>query len=155
MFKKIILKIIGNRFVAKPLLVISLNLHNFLYRLISILAIELNNGLHPKHRIIKYKEWFLDKISNDEIVLDIGCNTGSLVNIASEKAKFVYGIDINIGHIETAKSKIKKSNIKFFQADATSFDYSKCKSIDVILLSNVLEHIDDRVRFLKKILSQV
>ena len=70
MLKKIIKKIIGIRLIANTLIIISLKLHNFLYKFSSILAIELNNGIHPKHRIIKYKEWFLDEILKDDVVLD-------------------------------------------------------------------------------------
>lgn len=155
LLKKILKRVIGNKFIGKKLIIICLKLHNFLYRLSSILAIELNNGLHPKHRIIKYKEWFLDQVLDDEVVLDIGCNTGSLVNLVSSKAKFVYGIDINLKYLEQARERIKKDNIDFFQADATIFDYSNFEPVDVILLSNVLEHIEDRITFLQKILKQV
>jgi SAM-dependent methyltransferase len=156
MLKKIIKKIIGIRLIANTLIIISLKLHNFLYKFSSILAIELNNGIHPKHRIIKYKEWFLDEILKDDVVLDIGCNTGTLVNEASDKAQFVYGIDIDSDHVEQAKKKFNKNNnVKFICADATTIDYSNYMAVDVILLSNVLEHIEDRIGFLKKILNQV
>jgi len=155
MFIKILKIIISNRFIATKLITICLISHNFLYRLISVLAIKLNYGIHPKHRIIKYKEWFFNKVLENEVVLDIGCNTGSLVNLISDKAKFVYGIDVNSEYIKQAKKQITQMNTKFFHADATSFDYSNCDPIDVILLSNVLEHIEDRANFLEKILKQV
>jgi SAM-dependent methyltransferase len=158
MLIQIIKKIIGIRLIANKLIVISLKFHNFLYQFSSILAIELNNGVHPKHRIIRYKEWFLSEIFKDDVVLDIGCNTGTLANVVSDKALFVYGIDINSEHIEQAKKKFNKNNnVEFICADATTIDYLNyiTTTVDVILLSNVLEHIEDRIDFLNKILNQV
>ena len=65
------------------------------------MSIAYNNGIHPKHDIIKYKEWFKNINSND-VVLDIG-SMGSLPKFLSEKAINVYGIEIEKRHY--AKSK--------------------------------------------------
>jgi 2-polyprenyl-3-methyl-5-hydroxy-6-metoxy-1,4-benzoquinol methylase len=45
----------------------------------------------------------------------------------------------------------KSENLEFINSDATKFDYSKLKPTDCITLSNVLEHIDDRISFLKSL----
>ena len=65
----------------------------------------------------------------------------------------MYGIEQK--HIDEANLKRNSDNIEFICADATTYDYSKGKTIDCITLSNVLEHIDERVRFLKKLITQV
>lgn len=151
MIKKLIL----NKFFANILLIPLLKLHNFLYKLISSYASIDNNGIHPKHNILKYKEWFYDKIDEKSIVIDIGCNTGSLPCILSQKAQFVYGVEIVKKHILKAKEENQKDNIEFICADATTFDYTTIQAIDYITLSNVLEHIEDRIDFLKKIITKM
>lgn len=135
--------------IYKFLLIQSLKFSNFLYKLISFLAIKNEGGLHPKHRLINYHKFFLDNISKDDKVLDIGCGNGALVYDIAEKAKLVVGIDIEEKNINKARSKYNKSNIKYIVGNATK-DLNTEK-FDVIILSNVLEHIDDRVGFMKNI----
>ncbi len=75
--------------------------------------------------------------------------------LMSNKASFVYGIEIEEKHIKEAKKKIKKENIEFICADATIYDYSESEPIDIVTLSNVLEHIENRIDFLKKLIKQI
>lgn len=130
-----------------------LKLNTLTYEIISVMSIPYNKGLHPKHAILKYKEWFSDNITNNDIVLDIGSNTGELPKFLSQKAKYVYGIEIVNKHYLESK-KLNIHNVSFIHADATTYDYQSIKDITTITLSNVLEHIEDRVLFLKKILSK-
>lgn len=126
-----------------------LKLHNFLYKLISYLSIKREGGLHPKYRLIKYKDFFLNNISETDEVLDIGCGQGALANDIASRAKHVTGIDIVENKIKIAREKYQSSNISFIYGDATK-DLTD-KKFDIIVLSNVLEHIEHRVDFLKKI----
>ncbi len=150
--KSLLLK---NKSVVSWLLKLILHIHNKMYQLAGPLAIRIDGGTHPKHRIIKHKEWFYNNIQKDWVILDIGCNTGLMPEVLSKKAKFVYGLDNNCSAIDAAKIKMKRVNIEYICADATKYDYSKCRPINCITLSNVLEHIENRVDFLKKLLSQV
>jgi 2-polyprenyl-3-methyl-5-hydroxy-6-metoxy-1,4-benzoquinol methylase len=147
---KIIISLIKNRFVANLLQRLILNLHSKTYTLSSLIAITINNGVHPKHRIMMYKEWFLSQLESNWVVLDVGCNTGIMPEVMSHKADFIYGIEIDNNHIQKAKENIRKDNIEFICADATVYDYSKLKPIDCVTLSNVLEHIEHRVDFIKR-----
>jgi 2-polyprenyl-3-methyl-5-hydroxy-6-metoxy-1,4-benzoquinol methylase len=153
--KNLIKIIIKSKLVAKLLQKTILNLHTKAYALSGSLAIIVNDGVHPKHRIMMYKEWFLDNIQKDWVLLDVGCNTGMMPELMSNKANFVYGIEIEERHVNEAKDKRKKENIKFICADATSYDYSPLRPIDCLTLSNVLEHIEYRVEFLRKLIHQV
>ena len=155
MIKHFIKKIIFNKRVAKILLKPMLQLHTFSYNLAGKYAVIVNDGIHPKHRIMRYKEWFLDNIQENWVVLDIGCNTGMMPEMMSKKAKFVYGIEIEEKLVLDAIQKRQKSNIEFICADATMYDYAKLKPIDCLTLSNVLEHIEHRVEFLKKLKNRV
>lgn len=127
----------------------SLRLSNLLYKVISVLAIKSEKGLHPKHRLIGYHNFFLNNISTNDSVLDIGCGNGALAYDLADKAKSVVGIDIVEKNILKAKAKFNKSNIKYLVGDATK-DLDEEK-FDVVILSNVLEHIDDRLNFLNGI----
>ena len=155
LLKKIIKAIFNTGFMPKLLIKPILKLHGICYKLIGNMAIQLNDGVHPKHRIMQYKEWFLDNIKDDYVVLDVGCNTGMMPKVMSKKAKFVYGIEIEKKHIEVAQDLRKKDNVEYICADATTYDYSECMPIDIVTLSNVLEHIEHRVDFLKKLIKQI
>ena len=143
--KKFIKYLVLNQLTAKALLLSMLKLHTFLYKWSGVYASILNNSIHPKHRIMRYKEWFLNNIQSDDVVLDVGCNTGMMPEVMSQKAEFVYGIEIEDKYIRVAQSLRKKSNIEYICADATTYDYSSCMPIDIVTLSNVLEHIENRV----------
>jgi len=131
-----------------------LHMHNLCYRLVTTLAIKAER-VHPKHRLIKYKEWFLDNVQSDDIILDIGCNSGEMAALLSNKAAFVYGVEISQQLIDKARVHNSAHNIEYIQADATKFDYSSLRPISLVTLSNVLEHIDDRVDFLNKVVLHV
>ena len=155
MIRKIIKKILFAPSIAKLLLVPTLKLHNFSYFLSGSFARITESGIHPKHSILKYKEWFLSNVETTDVVLDIGCNTGSLPAMLASKVNYVYGIEISEPLITEAKKNNQLKNIDYIMGDATLYDYSKLKPISIITLSNVLEHIDKREEFLKKIINQV
>jgi 2-polyprenyl-3-methyl-5-hydroxy-6-metoxy-1,4-benzoquinol methylase len=124
-------------------------LDNYLYTAISKFVVKLENGIHPKHRLMKYHDFFLDNINSTDIVLDIGCGNGFNTHFIAEKAKKVIGIDINEENIAYAKRNFLSDNIDYFSANI--MDYKFNQKFDVIVLSNVLEHIEDRIKLLKKI----
>lgn len=126
-------------------------MHNLLYDLISLFAVELNDGVHPKHHILQYKEWFLNHIEADFVVLDIGSNTGAMPALIARKAQFVYGIEIDPKLTAIAKETYEMPNLEFLLGDATSYCYRSCRPINCVTLSNVLEHIDNRVNFLRQL----
>lgn len=122
--------------------------HNFLYDLSGSLAIVANGGKHPKHRLLRYQEWFLDHIEPGWVVVDVGSNTGGMTALLASKARHVYGIEIEPRLSEIAKRTHVANNLDFLTGDATTFDYSGCELLDCVTLSNVLEHIKNRIDFL-------
>jgi len=134
---------------TKFLIKLALRLHNFSYKLCSKLAIKAEKGLHPKHRLTNYHQFFIDNISLGDSVLDIGCGNGALAYDLAQKSKKVLGIDISGKNIDKAKLAYKRDNLRFIIGDAVSYDFPE--QFDIIILSNVLEHIENRVEFLMRI----
>lgn len=149
----------------KFLTILSLMLHNLAYRLSGKFGHRLEGGPHPKHRLMQYHQFFVDNISVNDKVLDIGCGRGELTYKVAKKAKKVVGIDIKERNINVAKEKYSADNLEYVVGDATDGGgpishiitadgrdrTSNMTNFDVIILSNVLEHIDERVEFLNKI----
>ena len=125
---------------------ILLKLYNYLYRRINFLARKINDGVHPKHRILGYHEYFLRLITEGSKVLDIGCGHGELDYELANKANLVVGIDIDPNSIRMAQTKFQKHNIEYIIGDATKYQFQE--NFDYVILSNVLEHIKDRIGFL-------
>ncbi len=153
--KKLIKNIIFSKTAAKRLIKPLLRCHGLCYKLAGRYGMILNDGVHPKHHILKYKEWFLENIEPGWTIMDIGCNTGMLPFVLSKKAGLVYGIEINQEHVAIAKTQHVRPNIEYICADATTHNYDSCRLIDCVTMSNVLEHIEYRVDFLKKIVHRV
>lgn len=97
----------------------------------------------------------MDHIEPGWTVLDVGCSTGMLPAMLAEKAAFVYAVEVNKEHIALARMQYTRPNIEYICADATTYNYGLCQPINCVTMSNVLEHIEHRVDFLKKITHQI
>ena len=134
------------RFIVKPLMY----LQNLCYKYISWLASVAEDGIHPKHRLMNYHQFFVDNIDDGDTVLDVGCGNGFLTSDIARKARSVTAIDLSKSNIETAKRDFSRDNIEYVCGDVTEYDFKKGYS--VIVLSNLLEHIADRNDFLARIM---
>ena len=115
-------------------------------------ASVLEGGVHPKHRLMNYHQFFVDNIEHDDVVLDLGCGNGLVTLDVSEKAKEVVGVDLNEDNIKAAKDNLQKrqsGNVKFILADALKKRFDM--KFDKIILSNILEHIENRMEFLTQL----
>lgn len=124
-------------------------IHNFCYRYIGIFAQKLEKSIHPKHRLMKYHLFFVNNINSGDKVLDIGCGNGYLTYDISQKAKKVVAVDLDRKNIELAKKIFFRQNITYLVGDGTRLNLKE--KFDVVVLSNILEHIEDRHSFLSRI----
>lgn len=111
------------------------------------------DGLHPKHRLMRYHDFFVQRIRRNERVLDLGCGVGALaLSIAMRAEADITGIDLSTKNLAEAQSRSEVAGI----AHRTTFE---CGDItvhrvpgrfDTIILSNVLEHLRDRPTLLQR-----
>lgn len=133
---------------------LTLRVHSFTYAFAGYFSQKIEkNGLHPKHRIMNYHKFFVDNIEVNDAVLDIGCGNGALTYDIARKARRVVGIDLNKRNIEIAQSRFARENLEFIYGDAlTSLPG---ENFDVVILSNILEHIERRIEFLETLQKRV
>jgi len=133
--------------LSRILMWVLLRVDDLLTRCINRLALLYDDGVHVKHRLMRYHDFFVDRIGQGERVLDVGCGYGAVAySVASKAGAVVTGIDLNAGNIEKARQRFKHPNLTFLEGDA--LNNLPAGRWDVILLSNVLEHLDRRVEFL-------
>lgn len=119
-----------------------------MYSLEGPLAVQYGKGIHPKHGHTRYHDFFVTRIQKDERVLDVGCGIGAVAyDIAQRAGADVTGVDYNAGSILTAKQMHHHPHLQFKVGDVLELDAGT--RYDTVVLSNVLEHIVERVAFLK------
>ena len=116
-------------------------------------ALAHGRGEHPKHRLMRYHDFFIERIGEGDRVLDVGCGYGAVARsiACARPGATIMGLDHDAGRLAQARGGDNPGNLSFVGADAT-------KEVppgpwDVVVLSNVLEHIADRVGFLKALIA--
>ena len=124
-----------------------------LEKIINNRALAYGNGEHPKHYLTGYHDFFVKNIKDGESVLDVGCGYGAVARtIAIKKPNSVVeGIDNDQIRLNQAIKANNPKNLTFSFRDATINENKR--EWDIVVLSNVLEHIENRVDFLRSIQS--
>ena len=114
-------------------------------------AMAFGEGEHPKHHLTDYHGFFATHVAPGNRVLDLGCGYGAVARSIAQSVPEaeVTGIDIEPDNVAQARKAANPSNLTFVEGDAT--EAFPDGAWDVVVLSNVLEHIDERVGFLAKI----
>jgi 2-polyprenyl-3-methyl-5-hydroxy-6-metoxy-1,4-benzoquinol methylase len=127
-----------------------LELYDDLYGELDRAAIAYDDGVHAKHRLTRYYDFFVDRIQAGERVLDIGCGKGELaLDIAERAGATVVGIDHNPAHLEFARSRSSHARVTYAAGDVLR--ELPPGHFDVVVLSNVLEHFEHRVQLLHRL----
>ncbi len=134
---------------AKESLVFLLELERQLFILTGTEACRYGDGVHTKHRHTRYHEFFVERVRPGERVLDIGCGNGALSYDLARAGARVVGIDMNRANIEMAHRRFTHPGLELVRGDALK-DLPD-RRFDTVVMSNVLEHIDERVAFLRKV----
>lgn len=119
--------------------------------LINERAMALGGGEHPKHRLTGYHDFFVERIPAGARVLDVGCGYGAVARSIARRVDGVQvtGIDLNADRIREAEAADNPANLRFIGGDALRD--LPAGAWDVVVLSNVFEHIEERVGFLRRL----
>lgn len=118
-----------------------------LYWAEGVAAGRYGKGVHPKHRLTGYHDFFASRINDGESILDIGCGNGALAaDIAGRHDVQITAIDCSAEAISSAEQMHAHPSITYTCADIC--DRIPDGEYDVVILSNVLEHIENRSEFL-------
>ncbi len=113
-------------------------------------AIEYDGGIHTKHRHMRYHDFFVGRIRDGEKVLDLGCGVGAVAHDVAEKTgNYVVGIDLDPNNIAEARRQYGHPKVEYRVGDVRAGFGDE--SFDVVVLSNVLEHLSDRPAFLRRV----
>lgn len=121
-----------------------------LYPLQGVQSIRYGGGLHTKHRHMRYHDFFVQRVKLGDRVLDIGCGNGAVARDMAEKGGAeVTGIDLHEPYITQALQQYVHPRVRYILGDALT-DLPN-EAFDVIVMSNVLEHLEQRVEFLRRV----
>lgn len=121
-----------------------------LYPTLGKTSVRYGGGVHTKHRHTRYHDFFVGRIQTGERVLDIGCGIGAVAFDMAEKAgAHVLGIDLSPENIETAKRQHPHPNVEYRVQDGLQ-PFGETP-FDVVVLSNILEHLSGRPEFLRQV----
>ena len=127
---------------------------NVLYSLEGSMAVRYGNGIHTKHRHIQYHDFFVNRISVQDRVLDLGCGIGAVAYDIAEKAGArVVAIDFSHENIAQARQRFSHPRVQYVVGDVLR-DLPD-EAFEVVILSNTLEHLPERVRFLQRLREEV
>lgn len=124
-----------------------LQIDSMLSALIDQAAIRYDNGIHVKHRLMKYHDFFVDRVRPGERVLDVGCGYGAVAHsVASRAGAAVVGVDFEPANVAKARALFVHPALSF--VEGTVPQDVPPGGFDVVIASNVLEHIEDRLGWL-------
>lgn len=113
--------------------------------------ISFNIYEHHKHPWkIQASAFILDFIEPEHNVLDLGCGNGEIAYLIAGKAKKVVGIDHNQVKLNGAQKNYSRENLSFLCMDVIEYLKNTDETFDVLILSHILEHIDEPEDFLEK-----
>lgn len=100
--------------------------------------------IYQKTHLKRY-EFARSLIDDDDQVGDMACGTGYGSLMLSEKAKYVYGFDINNNVIKKISKKyINIKNVKFVQTDILLISDNFNKTFNKIVSFETVEHVTER-----------
>lgn len=122
------------------------------YRRLDEAAARYDDGVHAKHRLMRYHDFFVERVRPGERVLDVGCGKGELAHdLVVRAGAIVVGIDSDPRHLAFARTRFVHERLELVAGDVT--ETLPPGRFDAVVLSNVLEHLERRVELLRRIVA--
>lgn len=121
---------------------------------IAQVSIPFFDGLHPKNIFGARHEFFVRNVHPDDVVLDIACGSGLILNKIAPFIKAGLGLDISTENLKICERMHKLPNLEFIHGNLLEFDYQSVvvsRGINVAVLSHILEHIEHPVDLLRRV----
>ena len=129
-----------------------LKAYDDVYRAIDRASIAYDGGVHVKHRLTRYHDFFVERVRAGDRVLDVGSGKGELAHdLVTRSGATVVGIDNNPHHVAFAHSRFQHERLQLVEGDV--LECVPDGRFDVVVLSNVLEHIEPRVELLHRLVA--
>lgn len=120
---------------------------------LAVAAARYGQGVHPKHRLMRYHDFFVERVAAGQRVLDVGCGNGFLANrIADVAGATVVGVDVIAANVEKARRLHAHVRATFVEGDILR-DVPP-GGFDVVAMSNVLEHLPERPALLRRLAAE-
>lgn len=107
---------------------------------------------HPVR--IHSAKFILEELNSGDTILDLGCKYGELTSLIAANGNKIIGIDNNRSSIIKAKELNTFNNIEYINEDANDFIKDNKSNCNILILSHILEHIDNPEYFLKTIVEK-
>ncbi|MGH3066393.1 MAG: class I SAM-dependent methyltransferase [Gaiellaceae bacterium] len=115
-------------------------------------AIAYDDGVHVKHRLTGYHDFFVERVRPGDRVLDVGTGKGELAfDLATRAGATVVGIDTDASHLAFARMRFAHERVEYLEGDV--LEHIPEGHFDVVVLSNVLEHLGPRVEVLRRLVA--
>lgn len=99
-----------------------------------------------------YNAWIFSQIFPylGSEVLEVGCGNGNFTSLLAHNCPRVMAIDLNEEYVRVAKNRLQEqSGVEVLVADATQIQWKS--SFDMVVMLDVLEHIEDDVKMLHQL----
>lgn len=111
-------------------------------------ALEHAYALYPRGQFpVRRSAFLLDAIAPGERVLDLGCANGEITALIAARGAAVVGIDYSADLI--AQARRENPGLQFEHGEARAY-LANAQPFDVLVLSHVLEHLDEPEQFLSQ-----
>ena len=91
----------------------------------------------------KNLDFLLARVKHGDRVLDLGCKNGEISAILAEKAGSVIAVDHDASALDIARKNHGAKNLEFVHADAFDVLRRQSAPMDVVVLSHILEHLEE------------
>lgn len=115
-------------------------------RIISRCGISIFGGLHPKNVLNFRSEFFIQNVNENDVVIDVGCGTGLILNKIAPIIKKGYGIELSKTNFDICNRMHSSKNVEYVESDLFKVDYEelgKRTRYTTAIFSHILEHVED------------